>query len=111
MLPNANISHVIVQFKCKEGRVSYQKSEVECGWCGKAVLDGGEVACRRCYEKLEHIAPVMRNALERMVSACQRYLEERPVGEFELYNPDNISPLAEARAALAAYEEENHGKV
>jgi len=53
----------------------------------------------------------MRNALERMVSACQRYLEERPVGEFELYNPDNISPLAEARAALAAYEEENHGKV
>ena len=33
--------------------MSYQKSEVECGWCGKTVDDGGEVACRKCYEALE----------------------------------------------------------
>ena len=43
-------------------------------------------------------------ALVRMVSNCERYLEERPTSESDDYNPDYISPLKQARTAITAAE-------
>jgi polyhydroxyalkanoate synthesis regulator phasin len=33
--------------------MSYTQSKIECRWCSKAIGDGSEVACRKCYEELE----------------------------------------------------------
>ena len=43
-------------------------------------------------------------ALVRMVGNCERYLEERPTSESDDYNPDYVSPLKQARAAIAKAE-------
>lgn len=33
--------------------MAYEQSAARCDWCDKPVPDGDDVACRRCYEKLE----------------------------------------------------------
>jgi hypothetical protein len=40
------------------------------------------------------------NALQRMTSVCERYLEEMPVDEKNLFNDDYISPLTQAKQAI-----------
>jgi hypothetical protein len=42
----------------------------------------------------------LREALERMVGACQRYLEEAQVSESDMYDLNYVSPLMQAKAAL-----------
>jgi hypothetical protein len=43
---------------------------------------------------------MLREALGRMVGACQRYLEEAQVSESDMYDPNYVSPLMQAKAAL-----------
>lgn len=44
----------------------------------------------------------LRGALNSMLGACTRYLEEQIPSESNLYDPDYRSPLSIARAALQA---------
>lgn len=49
-------------------------------------------------------APDLYDALKRMVDVCARYLEEHPISESEMHDPNYVSPLKQAKAALAKAE-------
>lgn len=42
----------------------------------------------------------LRHALEILLSNTRRYLEERPISEREMYDPNYISPIELAEKAL-----------
>lgn len=50
-------------------------------------------------------APDLYEALERIVGACSGYLEDQVPSESDMYNPEYVGPLEQARAALAKVEE------
>jgi predicted RNase H-like nuclease (RuvC/YqgF family) len=59
--------------------VSYTASAIECGWCAKEIGDGGEVACRKCYEELERKVGDLEKEVERLTEknmALEAKLEE-----------------------------------
>ena len=45
-------------------------------------------------------APELLEALERMVGVCAGYLENQLPSDVDSYNPDYVSPLSQARAAI-----------
>jgi len=45
-------------------------------------------------------APELLEALERMVGVCAGYLENQLPSDADLYNPDYVSPLGQARDAI-----------
>lgn len=49
-------------------------------------------------------SPDLLAALKRMVSQCERYLNERPVSESDMLNPDYVSPMEQSLAAIAKAE-------
>jgi hypothetical protein len=51
------------------------------------------------------ITEELYQALRRMTSECQRYLEEKPISEAEMYGPERLSALEQARQAMQKYEE------
>lgn len=53
-------------------------------------------------------APELLEALRRMVDRCTRYLEEVPISESEMFDPNYVGPLTQARAAIAKAEGEVH---
>jgi len=56
------------------------------------------------YAAQRAAADKMAEALTRMLSATERYLQEQIPGDAQLYDPEYVSPLAQARSALAVYE-------
>lgn len=52
--------------------MSYDAPKIECGWCLKDIEDGGEIACRKCYEKLEDKVA----SLEKEIKTLNRELDK-----------------------------------
>jgi hypothetical protein len=61
-----------------------------------------EAECRLIeVDAKEAEAAALRAALLRMVGACERYLEERPISEADMYDPEYISELRQSKQALS----------
>jgi len=81
---------------CNEHEVIY--AEKSCPVCeARAEIERHE----KLQESLRAGKAELLAALVRMVGNCERYLEERPTSESDDYNPDYVSPLKQARSAIA----------
>lgn len=67
-------------------------------------IEAVENIIARHYATRNAASDKMAEALTRMISATERYLQEQIPGDAQLYDPEYVSPLAQARSALSAYE-------